>query len=368
MNMETSQPRHRDAPYRIAVLGGGMAGATCAAGLRDSGHQVTVLDKARGVGGRLATRRTDWAGPPDQAAPLAFDHGAPCFTARTPAFQDWCDQARQQGLLRPWSPRLAPASRRLHDTQWLAQPDMPELCRRQLSGVRVLPSHRVQQLSRIGTTWQLMLDDGRQLADLDAVVLAMPPAQAADLLPAHRADWAVTARHQPMQPCWTLMALSDHPPPATWDAAAPHDGPLAWAVVNQRKPGRPDLHHGTAWVAQATAGWSEAHLHDHPDEVMAALQLALQQLPGVGQLVGGRATVHRWLYASAQNPPPPGPPWWDGQMSLGVCGDWLGGGGVEGAWLSGRALARAIGAAVPARAPRPVAAALDLHHIAGLSG
>ncbi len=345
-----------------------MAGAICAADLRNSGHQLSLLDKARGVGGRLATRRTDWAGPPDPSSAVAFDHGAPCFAARTAAFQDWCDRARQAGLLQPWSPRWAPGSRRLHDTQWLAQPDMPELCRRQLSGVRVLPSHRVQQLSRTGTTWQLTLDDGRPLAAFDAVVLAMPPAQAADLLQTHRADWAVTARHQPMQPCWTMMALSDHAPPASWDAAAPHTGPLAWAVVNQRKPGRAALRHGTAWVVQATASWSEDHLDAAPDEVMAALQLALGQLPDVGRLDGARATVHRWLYASALNPPPPGAPWWDGQLGLGVCGDWLGGGGVEGAWLSGRALARAINTPGPVRAPGPVAAALDLHHIAGPSG
>ena len=41
----------------VAVIGAGLAGAACARGLQAAGVQVTVFDKSRGVGGRLATRR-----------------------------------------------------------------------------------------------------------------------------------------------------------------------------------------------------------------------------------------------------------------------------------------------------------------------
>lgn len=34
--------------------------------------------------------------------------------------------------------------------------------------------------------------------------------------------------------------------------------------------------------------------------------------------------------------------WWDSGLRLGVCGDHLGGTGVEGAWRSGQALARQL--------------------------
>ena len=52
----------------VVVVGAGVAGLQCARRLRDAGLQVVVLDKARGVGGRVATRRVD--GQP-------VDHGGP---------------------------------------------------------------------------------------------------------------------------------------------------------------------------------------------------------------------------------------------------------------------------------------------------
>jgi len=59
----------------ILILGAGLAGLLAAADLQASGFQSLVVDKGRGVGGRLASRRIGSA---------TFDHGAQFITARTP--------------------------------------------------------------------------------------------------------------------------------------------------------------------------------------------------------------------------------------------------------------------------------------------
>ena len=44
-------------------------------------HEVIVVDKGRGVGGRMATRRV-----PSLSGEATFDHGAQFFTVRDDAF------------------------------------------------------------------------------------------------------------------------------------------------------------------------------------------------------------------------------------------------------------------------------------------
>ena len=68
------------------VVGAGLAGLIAARTLVAEGHSVTVVDKGRSVGGRLATRRI---------AGATVDHGAQFFTVRDPEFADivsrWVD-------------------------------------------------------------------------------------------------------------------------------------------------------------------------------------------------------------------------------------------------------------------------------------
>ena len=64
---------------RAAVIGAGLAGLRVAHRLAEAGAQVRVFEKARGAGGRMSTRRTDFG---------AFDHGAQYFTARDPRFRE----------------------------------------------------------------------------------------------------------------------------------------------------------------------------------------------------------------------------------------------------------------------------------------
>ncbi len=77
----------------VLVIGAGMAGLTAAAELQRAGRRVLVLDKGRGVGGRLASRRIEGA---------AFDHGAQFITARTARFAALVEDGRCRGCAGDW--------------------------------------------------------------------------------------------------------------------------------------------------------------------------------------------------------------------------------------------------------------------------
>lgn len=57
----------------VLIIGAGLAGLSAANELKRAGHNVLIIDKGRGIGGRLAGRRIGDA---------SFDHGAQFFTAR----------------------------------------------------------------------------------------------------------------------------------------------------------------------------------------------------------------------------------------------------------------------------------------------
>ncbi|MEO6661907.1 MAG: NAD(P)-binding protein [Rubrivivax sp.] len=351
-----------DRSFNAAVIGAGIAGAACAAGLRQAGVQVSVFDKARGVGGRMATRQVSWTAEGGESHMLQFDHGTQMFGARHPRFRALLAAAEAAGCVATFSPRIHQAvAVRAQSPQRVAVPTMPALCRHLLAELPLTLSHRVQRLDRKDAKWHLVADDGASTGPFDQVLIALPPSQAALLLAGHHDAWADVLAATPMHPCWTLMALTDDCE-WPWDAAVPDRGVLSWIGRNDRKPQRQAPPGLATWVASASAEWSTAHIDDDPERVRTALAAelmrALPRFPVAPFL--HHAAVHRWRYAmpalaprSALTVPEPDA-WWDGERGLGVCGDFLGGfpGGsdVEGAWRSGDELADTVAAFIDTEA------------------
>lgn len=342
--------------YSVAVLGAGMAGAAVAHVLALAGHAVHVFDKSRGPGGRMATRRVEWVDRHGHAATTRFDHGALGFSARSTAFQAFVDRALAAACLAEWKPRLAPRSLPLESGAplYVPAPDMPALCRQMLQGVPTSMAFAVDGLHHGALGWQVQGGGARHASNFDAVVLALPPAQAAPLLNPHRLDWARHACTARMQPCWTVMGVTDDPAPALgWDLARPPSGPLAWVLRSDARPGRAAVPGQAHWVAHAGPGFSQQHLEEPAAWVQQQMQAALAEY--VGQpLDWQHCTVHRWRYAlpQAHGTVPATSVWWDATQGLGVCGDYFGDyfgvSGVESAWLSAQSLCKAMQQRPPA--------------------
>jgi predicted NAD/FAD-dependent oxidoreductase len=127
-----------------------------------------------------------------------------------------------------------------------------------------------------------------------------------------------------------------------FDGLFVNQGPLRWVARNASKPRRD----GNTWILHATPDWSSAHLDDPQEAVIALLLDALADVSRIAALPHGRgaelvpyfAEAHRWLYSSVADPLTDGC-LWDPALGIGACGDWCAGARVEGAWLSGEALA-----------------------------
>jgi len=77
----------------VLIVGAGLAGLSAANDLQNAGYTVLVVDKGRGLGGRLAGRRIDNA---------SFDHGAQFMTTRDPKFVEQVRQWIEDGVAEEW--------------------------------------------------------------------------------------------------------------------------------------------------------------------------------------------------------------------------------------------------------------------------
>ncbi len=311
-------------PLRVGIVGAGIAGLACARALMAGGALVRVLDKGRGPGGRVATRRTETA---------SFDHGAQRFTARDAAFRAEVDGWRAAGVV------AADAERAPGDPWLVPVPKASALPRHLAQGIDVVTSYPVDAVQeREGAYW--LARGGDHEGPFDRVVLTAPAPQSAALL---RSDLTQIST-KPIDalssieyaPCWALLLELTGAPrdsPRIDELAA---GAVALVAREDRKPGR----FGPARVVvHASEEWSRAHLEDAPEDVIRALSAEAAQHPSLRGATVARASAHRWRYARVTRAS--GEPFLL-EGSVGVAGDGMLGPRIELAWLSGRALAHAI--------------------------
>ena len=307
---------------RIGIVGAGIAGLACAHGLTAQGHDVVLLDKGRGPGGRMSTRRM--ATPHGTAC---FDHGAQYFTMRDNDFRSQVDSWVADGVVAPWPAAAADA--------YVGVPAMNAPVKHLAARQSVQWATRVTAIQQHGDGWRLHTAAGDVL-DVDLAVIAVPAEQAAALLADAAADLAARARAARSEPCWAVMAAFAEPVAAQADCLR-GDDVIGWAARNNAKPGRTGPE---SWVIQATPEWSRRHVDDEPGDVSSTLIDALANDLGVDLRPPVGTAAHLWRFARCE--PGGTGPILDAGRRLALCGDWLIGPRVECAWLSGARLADQI--------------------------
>jgi hypothetical protein len=184
--------------------------------------------------------------------------------------------------------------------------------------------------------WRLTDTAGKDGGVFDWVIMNCPPKQSMKILNGHS---VVSQRisEVTMDPCWAMMLTTKDLGDVTFDGAFVDKGPLAWIAHDGGKPGRCEKDAATNWTLHASAEWSRDHLECCPSqiqtELLAALELALNR-----KIEPIYRKVHRWRYALPKVALDE-QCLWDPVAGLGACGDWCFSPKVEGAFLSGLAMA-----------------------------
>lgn len=336
-----------EAPPKVAVVGAGISGLFAARTLKDHGVEVTVFEKSRGVGGRMATRRVNDT--------PTFDHGAQYFTCRDPKFKRYVDSWRQQSLVAAWpnpQQRIVVLENGMVKREsksvdrWVAVPQMKTLCQHLGDKIPIETSKEVGGIKRFANekqAWQLVDKTGIELGQFDKVIFALPADQICQIT-------VDTACLNPLRqrlaeikikPCWALMLTLKSRIDGDWVGAFVHQSPIRWIARNGTKPGRPNDHEQV--VIHADSDWSAERWDTAPIKITDQLIDAFADATGLDatamDVVG--ATAHRWKYAIVDSATqyPKQRCYFTDDRSVIACGDWAGGARVEGAFLSGMATA-----------------------------
>jgi hypothetical protein len=296
---------------RIAIIGAGMAGVSAGRLLADRGHEVTLLEKSRGYGGRCATKR--WEGH-------VVDHGAQYLTVRHPDFAAAVHHACGEALCRVTAPVL--------DQDGAPRPDTGRYFHRD-GNSRLVRSMAAGLTLRTETT---VTDARALLGKYDCVLSPAPLPQTAALL-----GLSIPAEYIP---CLTVLRAYRGEPTGLCQkvyAVSDRGSDLAWSACENHKPDRiaPGC---TVMVAQMSETFSRKHLELPPADYPALVRVMVERRWGLSpdNFIG--VLGHRWRHARVANShAAPALP-----ERRHFAGDALAASRVEDAWLAGRAAARNI--------------------------
>ncbi|MBD1910543.1 MULTISPECIES: FAD-dependent oxidoreductase [unclassified Leptolyngbya] len=350
-------------PCDIAVVGAGLSGIVCAQQLQRAGYSVVVVEKSRGVGGRLATRRLSG---------VSADHGTRYLEAQGPYTEELIPILRDRDLVKSWTEAVRHVSATGEikppgsEPYYVAPDGMNSVAKFLAEGLTVWRGQRVTALTptHSNTRWTLTLEPmpGHAILPLRVrgVVLAVPAPQAASLLEPLLADGLPTEMLESVQsvqfdPCITAIAVypsgTETPDDPAWNALHFDDHPsLGWLSLESRKrntDGRRVV------LLQSNGSFAQKYLEATSLEPIgrALLQEASAFLPGLEKPEA--LQVHRWRYARVrqglENCPSAAVP-----LPIVCAGDWCGGDNLEAALETGEAAAWAINARLKQRSLAPV--------------
>lgn len=323
---------------QAVIIGAGLSGIMAARTLTQQGHDVTVLDKGKSVGGRMATRRLSQG---------VADTGAQFFTARTPEFQAQIEQWIHQDMITIWGYGWSDGSvkRTVEDghPRYVAKQGMNALTKDLAHSLRdVRLNSEVALIARTETgLWHIADQNGNTYA-ADVVLLTAPVPQSLALLATGGVALSETDKkvleHIEYGPCLCGLFVIEG------EVALPDPGALQnfektvyWIADNKRK----GLSPVTTLTAHIEARYSREH-YDAPDEAtLAAMTQALRPYLGLNAKIVEQQ-LKKWRYSIPLTTHTED----FYQLESGglyFAGDAFGGRGrVEGAYVSGLEVGRAM--------------------------
>jgi hypothetical protein len=357
--------QHRGAS-RVAVIGAGISGLTCARELVVRGYEPVVFEASSRLGGRCGSLKTrvGW-----------FDDGAQAINGTTRLAAYAAPRPGVLAALHPWTQPVAPADsdpsekggkfddgEAIEDTELeligtVGVPSMAALAGEIARPLEIRLNSPIVRVFRRGTRWVLRNEANDIDEDFQAVVLAVPAPLAlplaAESFALSAALGAVRYRNR-----WVLLLASERAVGLPSHRAF-QGGPIERMAAMHSKPGRA-ANAPQRWFIEANERWSHEHRFDD-SETVAELLYDNFQACARRTVTPGFLLAHQWHHAYVEAPAERVEQTrylWDDKLLMGVCGDSVVASQVDQVHRSGSLLAARIAESLMARRWRTAPQAL----------
>lgn len=315
------------------IIGAGISGLMAARKLLEAGQKVLILEKARGPGGRMATRRI--ASTQGEAR---LDFGAQYFTARDAEFSQWVESRAHSWGLRAWKEEFHSVDRsepQKPTRRWIHPEGLNAWAKQLAAGLSVKTEWRLERLSFEKSQWDLISTTG-QIERANSLLMTCPLPQSLEILRQSGLDLKglPSADQNFYESCIALLVVlkapSQTPDAGFWPS---QNSAFSWVADNQKK----QISSVAALTLHLKAELSR-ELWDRSDAEI--LDRARPEIEAWGKIESFQ--VHRWRFSQPLDRTPKALLSWQEPGRLVLAGDYFSGGRVEGAALSGLKAARTI--------------------------
>jgi len=301
----------------ILILGAGVCGLLIAQALQKQKCRVTVWEKSKGVGGRMATRRSEGR---------MWDHGAQFFSFDK-MWSPWIEVWLRSGLIREWPFGGSPV-------KYYAPRGMTAVAKDLGTGLLIQKERQLASLHIEDRSCRALDIQGANEV-FDGVIFTCPLPQTVALLQTS----GLESPHS-----WTKLTY-----------ASALVGLIEWNDENRLEPFYREsldqalfsvtdmqtkgVSQDPAWTVVANPAWSLAHWDAPEKEQIQALQQHLLQVGLLQESQRGSWQMKKWKYSHPTSTLSPALGWIRKEPLILASGDSFGGGSVAGA---SRAAAAAV--------------------------
>ena len=314
----------------VAIIGAGITGVTVA-NLLQKKYNLTVFEKSRGVGGRIATRR---------AEPYQFNHGAQYFKVENKEFKDFVQPLMVNKIIKPLktnqieilNKNVIKRTKIYNQQYFTAGSKMNSVVKYLINNnfsIKLLC--KIEKILKENDNWFIIDSNKVSYGPYNWLFITIPPNQAIEIL-YNNFKFLDIIKKIKMRSCYSLMLGFDEIKEFDFDTALFLDEDVKWLSISKKILEKKEYYN---LLINSSYNFAEQNINGSKDKISNYL---IKQVSDILQCELNNykhKALHFWKYAMSEKNNNLGS-LFDEDLKVIVCGDWCMNGKVEGAFLSAK--------------------------------